>query len=167
MSETKKIINGVSPLVEGFLHESGMEMVDLEFRFESGRWTLRIFIDKEGGVTVDDCANVNNTVDDCANVNKELGYLIEAKNIIDYHYVLEVSSPGLNRPLKKEKDFMRSIGKMIKLELARPVNKKSKFTGRLTNVREGMISLSVDDGGLVELPLREIDKARVKYEFNN
>ncbi len=157
MSETKKIINEVSPLVEGFLHESGMEMVDLEFRFESGRWTLRIFIDKEGGVTVDDCANVN----------KELGYLIEAKNIIDYHYVLEVSSPGLNRPLKKEKDFMRSIGKMIKLELARPVNKRSKFTGRLTNVREGMISLSVDDGGLVELPLREIDKARIKYEFNN
>ena len=157
MSETQKIINGVSPLVEGFLHESGMEMVDLEFRFESGRWTLRIFIDKEGGVTVDDCANVN----------KELGYLIEAKNIIDYHYVFEVSSPGLNRPLKKEKDFMRSIGKMIKLELARPVNKRSKFTGRLTNVREGMISLLVDDGSLVELPLREIDKARVKYEFNN
>ena len=157
MSETKKIINEVSPLVEGFLHESGMEMVDLEFRFESGRWTLRIFIDKEGGVTVDDCANVN----------KELGYLIEAKNIIDYHYVFEVSSPGLNRPLKKEKDFIRSIGKMIKLELARPVNKRSKFTGRLTNVREGMISLLVGDGALVELPLREIDKARVKYEFNN
>ncbi len=157
MSETKKIINGVSPLVEGFLHESGMEMVDLEFRFESGRWTLRIFIDKEGGVTVDDCANVN----------KELGYLIEAKNIIDYHYVFEVSSPGLNRPLKKEKDFIRSIGKMIKLELARPVNKRSKFTGRLTNVREGMISLLMGDGSLVELPLREIDKARVKYELNN
>jgi ribosome maturation factor RimP len=157
MSETKKIINEVSPLAEGFLHESGMEMVDLEFQFESGRWTLRIFIDKEGGVTVDDCANVN----------KELGYLIEAKNIIDYHYVFEVSSPGLNRPLKKEKDFIRSIGKMIKLELARPVNKRSKFTGRLTNVREGMISLLVDDGSLVELSLREIDKARVKYEFNN
>ncbi len=157
MSETKKIINEVSPLAEGFLNESSMEMVDLEFQFESGRWTLRIFIDKEGGVTVDDCANVN----------KELSYLIEAKNIIDYHYVFEVSSPGLNRPLKKEKDFMRSIGKMIKLELARPVNKRSKFTGRLTNVKEGMISLLVDDGSLVELPLKEIDKARVKYEFNN
>jgi ribosome maturation factor RimP len=157
MSETKKIINEVSPLVEGFLHESGMEMVDLEFQFESGRWTLRIFIDKEGGVTVDDCANVN----------KELGYLIEAKNIIDYHYVFEVSSPGLNRPLRKEQDFIRSIGKMIKLELARPVNKRSKFTGRITNVREGMISLLMDGGSLVELPLRGIDKARVKYEFNN
>jgi ribosome maturation factor RimP len=157
MSETKKIINEVSPLAEGFLHESDMEMVDLEFQFESGRWTLRIFIDKEGGVTVDDCANVN----------KELGYLIEAKNIIDYHYVLEVSSPGLNRPLKKEKDFIRSIGKMVKLKLSRPVNKRSKFIGRLTNVREGMISLLVDDGSLVELPLKEIDKARVKYEFNN
>jgi ribosome maturation factor RimP len=157
MSETKKIVNEVSPLAEGFLHESGMEMVDLEFQFESGRWTLRIFIDKEGGVTVDDCANVN----------KELGYLIEAKNIIDYHYVFEVSSPGLNRPLRKEQDFIRSIGKMIKLELARPVNKRSKFTGRITNVREGMISLLMDGGSLVELPLRGIDKARVKYEFNN
>ena len=156
MSETKKIINEVSPLAEGLLHESGMEMVDLEFQFESGRWTLRIFIDKEGGVTVDDCANVN----------KELGDLIEAKNIIDYPYVLEISSPGLNRPLKKEGDFIRSIGKMVRLRLSRPINKRRKFTGRLTNVREGMISLLVDDGSLVELPLKEIDKARLKYEFN-
>jgi len=157
VSETKRIINEVSPLAEGLLCESGMEMVDLEFQFEGGRWTLRIFIDKEGGVTVDDCANVN----------KELGDLIEAKNIIDYPYVLEISSPGLNRPLKKEGDFIRSIGKIVRLRLSRPINKRRKFSGRLTNVREGMISLLVDDGSLVELPLKEIDKARLKYEFNN
>jgi ribosome maturation factor RimP len=157
MSEAKRVINEVSALAEGLLTEYGMEMVDVEFRFEGGRWTLRIFIDKEGGVTVDDCASVN----------RELGDLIEAKNIIDYHYVLEISSPGLNRPLKKESDFIRSIGKMVTLRMSRPINKRKNFTGRLTNVREGIISLLVDEDNLVELPLEEIDRAKLKYEFSN
>jgi ribosome maturation factor RimP len=156
-SEPKRIVNEVSLLAEPLLHESGMEMVDVEFLFESGRWILRVFIDKEKGVTVDDCASVS----------RELGDLIEAKNIIDYRYVLEISSPGLNRPLRKESDFMRSIGKMVKLKMSKPVNKRKTFTGRLTNVRGGMISLLVDGNNLVELAVNEIDKARVKYEFKN
>ena len=157
MSEAKRVINEVSALAQGLLNEYGMEVVDVEFRFEGGRWTLRIFIDKEGGVTVDDCASVN----------RELGDLIEGKNIIDYHYVLEISSPGLNRPLKKESDFIRSIGKMVTLRMSRPINERKNFTGRLTNVREGIISLLVDEDNLVELPLEEIDRARLKYEFSN
>jgi len=155
--ELKRIVNEVFLLAEPLLHEFGMEIVDVEFLSESGRWILRVFIDKENGVTVDDCASVS----------RELGDLIDAKNIIDYRYVLEISSPGLNRPLRKESDFMRSIGKMVKLKMSRPINKRRSFTGRLANVREGMISLSVDGNNLVELPLNEIDKARVKYEFNN
>jgi len=157
MSETKRIVNDVSHLAEPLLHEFDLEIVDIEFQFESGRWILRVFIDKEGGITVDDCTNVS----------RELGDLIEAEDIIDYPYVLEISSPGLNRPLKKESDFMRSIGKMVKLRMSRPINRRKNFTGRLANVREGIISLLVDDSNLVELPLKEIDKARVKYEFNN
>ncbi len=157
ISEFKRIVNEVSLIAESFLHEFGMEMVDVEFLFENGRWILRVFIDKEEGVTVDDCASVS----------RELGDLIEAKSIIDYRYVLEVSSPGLNRPLKKESDFMRSIGKMVKLKMSRPINKRRNFIGRVTNVREGRISLLIDDSNLVELPLNEIDKARLKYEFNN
>ena len=157
MSETKRIVNDVSHLAEPLLHEFDLEMVDIEFRFERGRWILRVFIDKEGGVMVDDCTNVS----------RELGDLIEAEDIIDYPYALEISSPGLNRPLKKESDFIRSIGKMVKLRMSRPINRRKNFTGRLANVREGMISLLVDDSNLVELPLKEIDKARVKYEFNN
>ena len=157
MSETKGIVSDVSHLAEPLLHEFDLEMVDIEFQFESGRWILRVFIDKEGGVTVDDCTNVS----------RELGNLIEVEDIIDYPYVLEISSPGLNRPLRKESDFMRSIGKMVKLRMSRPINRRRNFTGRLANVREGIISLLVDDSNLVELPLKEIDKARVKYEFNN
>lgn len=157
MLEPKRIANEVTLVAEPLLHEFGMEIVDAEFLFESGRWTLRVFIDKDGGVTVDDCASVS----------RELGDLIEVKNIIDCRYVLEISSPGLNRPLRKESDFMRSIGKMVKLKMSRPINKRRNFIGRLTNVKKGMISLLIDDSNSVELPLNEVDKARLKHEFNN
>ena len=157
MSEPKRIVNEVSLLVEPLLSGFGMEMVDVEFQFERGRWILRVFIDKQGGVTIDDCASIS----------RELGDLIEAENIINLSYVLEVSSPGLNRPLRKEDDFIRSIGKMVQLKMSRPINKRRNFAGRLTNVSKGMISLVLEDNNLVELPLTEIDKARLKYEFDN
>jgi len=157
MSEPKRIVNEVSLLVEPLLSEFGMEMVDVEFQFERGRWILRVFIDKQGGVTIDDCASIS----------RELGDLIEAENIINLAYALEISSPGLNRPLTKEDDFIRSIGKMVQLKMSRPINKRRNFAGCLTNVKKGMISLVIDDNNLVELPLNEIDKARLKYEFGN
>jgi len=157
MLETKRIVNEVSHLAETLLHELALEMVDVEFQPESGRWILRVYMDREGGITVDDCTNVS----------RELGDLIEAENIIDHPYVLEISSPGLNRPLRKERDFIRSIGKMVKLKMLRPVNRRTNFAGRVTDVKEGMISLLVDDNDLVELPLKEIDKARLRYEFDN
>jgi ribosome maturation factor RimP len=156
MSEAERIVKGVSRIAESLLPEFGMEMVDVEFRFERGRWTLRVFIDKEGGVSIDDCASVS----------RELGDLVEAENIIDHPYVLEVSSPGLDRPLRKEQDFIRSIGKLIKVEMARPVNKRKNFTGRLAHVEDGMVRLLVDDADLFELPIGEIKRARIKYEFS-
>lgn len=157
MSEPERIVKEVLLLAESLLPEFGMEMVDVEFRFERGRWTLRVFIDKKGGVTVDDCASVS----------RDLGDLVEAENIIGHPYVLEVSSPGLNRPLRKESDFIRSIGKLIRLEMSRPINRRKNFTGRLAHVKEGMVGLLVDDANLVELPIDEIKRARLKYEFNN
>ena len=106
-------------------------------------------------------------MDDCARVSRELGDLIEAEDVINYHYVLEVSSPGLNRPLKKERDFVRSIGKMVVIKMSTPINNRKNFAGRLVNVSEGIIDLLVDDNNTVHLPLKEIDKAKLKYEFDN
>ena len=157
MSEAKGIADRVFLLAESLLPEMGMNVVDVEFLFESGRWVLRTFIDKEGGVTLDDCARVS----------RELGDLIEAEDIINYRYVLEVSSPGLDRPLKKERDFICSIGKMVAIKMSMPIDKKRNFTGRLTNVSEGVVGLLMDDNNTVYLPLKEIDKARLKYEFDN
>ena len=155
-SEAKRIVNEVSHFAEPFLSSWLLELVDVEFVSERGRWVLRIYMDKEGGVTLDDCAEVS----------RELGDLIDAEDMIDFPYVLEVSSPGLNRPLKKERDFARSIGKLIKVTMLQPVNKRRNFTGRLSDVVEGMLRLSLDDNQHVELPLKDVEKARLKYEFN-
>ena len=156
ISESKRIVHEVSSVAEPLLDSCGMEMVDAEFLSEKGRWILRVFIDREGGVTLDDCAGVS----------RELGDLIEAKNIIDYPYVLEVSSAGLNRPLKKERDFIRSIDKMVKVTMSQAINNTRNFTGRLADVREGIIRLSLDDTNVIDLPLEGIERARLKYEYN-
>jgi len=155
MAEAKRIVKEVSRIAESLLPEFGMEMVDVEFRFERGRWTLRVYIDKEGGVTVDDCASVS----------RDLGDVVEAESIINHPYVLEVSSPGLDRPLRKEQDFIRSIGRLIAIEMERPVNKRRNFTGRLAHVGDGAVQILVDGEGLFELPLDGIKRARIKYEF--
>lgn len=155
VSEAERIVRAVSRIAESLLPEFGMEMVDVEFHFERGRWTLRVFIDKEAGVTIDDCAEVS----------RQLGDLIEAEDIIDHAYVLEVSSPGLDRPLRKEKDFIRSLGKVVKIEMANPVNKRKRFTGRLAQVKDGSVHILVDDTYLFELPIDGIKKARIKHEF--
>jgi ribosome maturation factor RimP len=157
MPENSGIINEVFELAEDLLRESLMEIVDVEFLLEHGRWVLKLYIDKEGGITLDDCAGVS----------RELGDLIEAKNTIDYPYVLEVSSPGLNRPLKTEKDFIRSIGKIAVLVMSKPTNSRKNFTGRVAGVSEGVISLLLNDNTLAELHLKEINKARLKYELKD
>jgi ribosome maturation factor RimP len=157
MSDAERIVKEVSRIAESLLPEFGMEMVDAEFRFERGRWTLRVFIDKEGGVTIQDCATVS----------RDLGDVVEGENIIDRPYVLEVSSPGFDRPLRKEQDFIRSIGRLITIEMARPVNKRRNFTGRLAHVKDGTVRILVDDADLFELPIDGIKRARIKYEFAN
>ena len=155
-SGSKRIVDEVSHFTEPILHSWGLELVDVEFVSETGRWVLRIYMDKEGGVTLDDCAQVS----------RELGDIIDAEDIIDFPYVLEVSSPGLNRVLKKEHDFVRSIGKLVKMTMSKPVDNRRNFTGRLTDVNAGIVHLSLDDSKLVELPLEDVEKARLKYEFN-
>lgn len=143
-------------LASPVLEEIGFELVDVEYLSDHGRWVLRIYIDKENGVTIEDCARISH----------ELGELVDIKDIIDHEYVLEVSSPGLNRPLKKEKDFIRVIGKKIKIRMTEPVNGRRNFSGYLKDFREDTLYLEVD-GGLISLLLPKVGKANLVYEFEN
>ncbi|MGD2124734.1 MAG: ribosome maturation factor RimP [Desulfobacteraceae bacterium] len=144
----------VADLVEPILDDMGFELVDVEYLSTYGRWVLRLYIDKEGGVTIDDCARVSG----------EIGDLIDVKDLVPHQYILEVSSPGLDRPLKKEKDFMRAVGKKIKVRMVTPLKGRRKFVGYLTRFQGEVLYLEVE-GEQVALPWPEVDKANLVYEF--
>lgn len=136
-------------LLENTLPGLGFELVDVELTPGGG---LRVFMDKEGGVTIEDCVSVSN----------HMTRLFMVENI-DYSR-LEVSSPGLDRPLKKEADFVRFAGQLAKLRTRLPVEQQKKFTGRLSGVEGGVLKLEVE-GRIVEIELSNIDKARIEPEF--
>jgi ribosome maturation factor RimP len=124
----------------------------LRFAKEGPKWVLRVYLDKPGGVSLDDCAYFSDRI----------GSLLDSQNAIDRAYVLEVSSPGLDRVIKKEKDFERFAGKMIKVRLKVPENGQRNFKGRLLGLTNGNILLE-DGERRVELPLALLDEARLDY----
>jgi ribosome maturation factor RimP len=154
--KTPSIVKQVESLVEPILEEMGYELVDVEYVSNCGRWILRLFVDKEGGVTVGDCARIS----------EELGDLIDVKEFIRHKYNLEVSSPGLNRPLKKEKDLIRALGKRVKVRTAKPIEGRRNFTGVLLRYGDGNLCLDVD-GREVALSWADVAKANVLYEFKS
>jgi ribosome maturation factor RimP len=144
----------ISDLVEPVLDEIGFELVDVEYLSEHGRWVLRLYIDKDGGVNLDDCVRVS----------RELGDLIDVKDIIEHEYVLEVSSPGLNRPLVRETDFIKVIGKKIKVRMKEKIDGRMNFSGRLMDFKDQRLVVEIENR-LIELPWSGIDKANLIYEF--
>jgi len=142
-------------LVEGILEDLGFELIDVEYLSSRGRWILRLYIDTEGGVTIDDCARVSG----------EIGDLIDVKDIIPHEYVLEVSSPGLDRPLKKEKHFLEAVGKKIRIRTVRPIGGRRIFVGRLKKFKDGVLDLEWE-GKSLTFSLSDLEKANVVYEFD-
>ena len=144
----------VAELSESLVAAEGMELVDLEYRREGPRWMLRLFIDKEGGVTIDDCARIS----------QELGDLLDVKDIIPQAYVLEVSSPGLNRRVRKKEDFARFVGQKVQLWLIAPRDGRRKIVGDLIGVEgEEVVVAAVE--GRFSVALKDIAKANLIYEF--
>jgi ribosome maturation factor RimP len=139
----------VVKLVETTVAGLGYELVDLE---RSGRGLLRVFIDKPEGISVDDCQLVSN----------QLTRLFMVENV-DYER-LEVSSPGLDRPLKKEADFSRFAGEKVQLRLRMPMEGRKNFTGMIAGVNEGILQLDVD-GKPIAIELSNLDKARLVPTF--
>jgi ribosome maturation factor RimP len=144
----------VEELAETLVISEGMELVDLEYRRQGPRWMLRLFIDKEGGVTVDDCAHIS----------RQLGDLLDVKDIIPQAYVLEVSSPGLNRPLRKMEDFSRFAGRKVQLRLVSPLEGRKRIVGELVGIENETVTVAAPDGRC-SVALKDIEKANLIYEF--
>ena len=148
------VTQSVIELIEPGLLAKGLELVDVEFKKEGKNWVLRVFIDKEGGVTLEDCQKISSLVGD----------LIEVEEVIEPTYTMEVSSPGLNRVLKKEKDFIRFSGKKIGVQCHAPLNGRKKFTGILKDFKNQSIHLEVD-GQLQIIPINRVAKANLVIEI--
>ena len=148
------VTQSVTELIELGLQADGLELVDVEFKKEGKNWILRIYIDREGGVTLSDCQKVSRLAGD----------LIEVEEVIEPVYTLEVSSPRLNRVLKKEKDFLKYSGKKIYVQCHAPMDGRKKFTGILTGFIDQSIHLEVD-GQHYTIPLNLVAKANLVIEI--
>ena len=150
----KEIERQVEEIAESLVASEGMELVDLEYRREGGHRVLRLFIDKHSGVTIDDCAHIS----------RLLGDFLDVKDILPQAYVLEVSSPGLNRRLRKKEDFSRFAGHKVQLRLVAPLEGRKKIVGSLVGIESEAVVVAAANGRY-SVPLKDIAKANLVYEF--
>jgi len=153
---TESALKEIELLIEPVLEEMGIELVDMEYVSDQGRRVLRIYADRPTGINLDDCAMVS----------REIGNLLDVKDLLHHHYVLEVSSPGLNRPLKREKDFIRAVGQKIKVKTAVPMKGRRNFSGVLQSFENGMLQLKLDDA-VVLIPEEGVNKANLVFDFGD
>lgn len=131
------------------------ELVDVEYVKEGGTWYLRAYIDKPGGITVDDCEIVNRALSD----------LLDEKDFIDESYILEVSSPGLGRPLKKERDFERSLGEEVEIRTYRMIEKQKEFRGILKAYDKDTVTIAAEDEKEQVFQREDIALIRLAFDF--
>ena len=141
----------VLPLVEA----NNFELVDVEYVKEAGTWYLRIYIDKEGGININDCELVS----------RAFSEILDKEDPIEDAYILEVSSPGLGRPLKKDKDFQRNLGEEVEVRTYKPINKQKEFVGLLDAWDKETVTLQMESGEMMTIARADIALIRQYIEF--
>lgn len=134
MSRREQYEQQTEELLEPIVTGHGFELVDVEYVKEAGNWYLRGYIDKPGGITVNDCETVSRAFSD----------KLDENDFIEDSYIMEISSPGLDRPLKKEKDFQRNMGKLVEVRTYRPIEKQKEFCGILTAFDSNSVTIDED-----------------------
>ncbi len=153
--EKNETVGKIERLIDPILTQKNLELVDLEYKSEGKGKVVRIYIDKEGGVNIDDCSAVS----------RELSVVMDVHDVINGPYNLEISSPGLTRQLKKERDFTKNIGKKLKIKLNNPVNKQYVLRNALLESFENS-TLGIDyEGSKYEIALEDVSKANLELDF--
>jgi ribosome maturation factor RimP len=146
----EQLITELEKLIAGFLIAQGVELVELIYRFEGQGMVLRVVADHpRGGISLGECSRLN----------RAIGGLLEEKNVLESRYILEVSSPGFDYPLQRQRDFHRCISKAVKCFLKEPINGKIEWDGVIADVTDTLVVLQTKQGSL-ELPLEKINKAK-------
>lgn len=149
-----EIVDRVQELAAGYLADNGLELVEITYRREQGGMTLRLLVDTPSGVTIDECEALN----------KFLGELLDREDVIQEHYVIEVSSPGLDRPMKADRDFERALDKALEITTYEPVDGRKTHEGRLVGMNKEEIVIE-SKGISTVIPRNRIALARLKVEF--
>ena len=152
----KEVVDRVRELLLPILEEGGFELVDIEFVREPVGWVLRIYADRpEGGITISDCQWIS----------ERIGTLLDVEDLIHHPYNLEVSSPGLDRPLKTRKDFERQKGVVIKVKTHQPMDNQRNFKGEVVSTSDRGVTIhDVSRNAEVEIPYENIKSARVDID---
>lgn len=154
---SEEILERVRLLTDPILSSIGMELVDVQYRREARGWVLRLIIDKEGGVTLDDCTLVS----------REMGRALDVEDLISTPYALEVSSPGLDRPLKTERDYLKYRDHLIRVKTFSPVENRREFKGKLLGIANNLIEIQINEG-VYQIPLANVAKANLEMDpFGN
>jgi ribosome maturation factor RimP len=149
-----RVLQAAAPLIEDILVHEGLELVDVVYQREPHGWVLRVLIDRQGGVTLDDCSHISHQISD----------VLDVKDVMRGAYHLEVSSPGLNRPLRTRRDFSRFAGSTVRIRTCRPLEGRRNFKGRLLGCEGDAVSVLVEGTARV-LPIDLIARAHVEYDF--
>ena len=150
-SRVEQLVTG---LIDPLVSDLGLELVDVQYRKEGSRWYLRLFIDKENGVDIEDCRRVSD----------QAGKILDEEDPIPHGYLLEVSSPGVERPLKKAKDFQRFRGQTVKLRTFAPIEGQRNFRGNLEGMEGDDVVLALEQG-VVRIPFAQIARANLVVDF--
>ncbi|MGM0369042.1 MAG: ribosome maturation factor RimP [Bacillota bacterium] len=153
---TKSIADKVANLADPIVQSRGLELVDVEYNKEGENWILRVFIDnkKEDGISIENCQEVS----------RDLEGELDEEDPIEQSYLLEVSSPGLDRPLKDAEDFARFAGKLVDISTYAPINGSKKFTGELLGLEDEEIKIEVE-GEIIIIPQDKVAKTKLAVEF--
>ena len=153
--QRETLSQNVNESIEPLLNSQGVELVELQLQQHKGRWLVRIFVDNDAGISLEDCRRLNS----------EIGRLMDAEDVIPASYVLEVSSPGLDRPLRNLRDFRRQLQRVVTVVLHVPHLDKVQYTGRVAGVTESHLFLQTDSDTPVMIPFQSIDHGVVELEF--
>ena len=155
MSKRKDVEAKTERLVMPIIDEKGFEFVDTEFVKEGNSHYLRVFVDKPGGITIDDLESVSRPLSD----------KLDENDFIDEQYILEVSSPGLGRPMKKDRDFDRNMEKVVEIHLYKAQDGEKEWVGQLKGYNEETVTIELDEGNEMQIERANISLAREYIEF--
>lgn len=156
MAEAQSIRERTAALAERVASRLGCELVDCEYVNQGGNWYLRIYIDRDGGITLDDCSAVS----------RQLSAALDVEDFVPHSYNLEVSSPGLHRPLRSARDFERFAGERVRIKTYAPIRGKRQFSGVLEGLENETLVILGPTGDRVEIPLERVAKAQLDPELD-